>query len=114
MSIDFGGGSKFTVDVGQLDGLIAGLEQAKGKVLEIGRLARDTASMRQPPSEEDYSRNAIRQIIERTVDDKEGTHTRANKAYADALDTMVRKLKAVRDQYLGTEGGNQSTFKPGG
>ncbi|MCO1578795.1 hypothetical protein M8C13_23865 [Crossiella sp. SN42] len=114
MSIDFGGGSKFTVDVAQLDGLIKGLTEARVKVDAIGRLAASTRQMTSPPSEEDYSRGAIRQIIERTVDDRDGTHTRANQAYSDALDTMIQKLTAVRDQYAGTEGVNQNKLRPGG
>ncbi|MGW0523657.1 hypothetical protein [Crossiella sp. NPDC003009] len=114
MSIDFGGGSKFTVDVGQLDGLIRGLTEARNKVDDIGVLAASTADMTNPPSEEDYSRGAIRQIIERTISERDGTHTKANQAYSAALDTMITKLTAARDQYAGTEGVNQNKLKPGG
>ncbi|MGW0518341.1 hypothetical protein [Crossiella sp. NPDC003009] len=113
-TIDFGGGTKFTVDVAQLDNLIKGLTEAKTKVEEIGQLAAETTRMANPPSDEDYSRGAIRQIIERTTAERDGTHTKANQAYAAALDTMIQKLTAARDQYAGTEGANKNKLKPGG
>ncbi|GAA2803463.1 hypothetical protein GCM10010452_35190 [Crossiella cryophila] len=114
VSIDFGGGSKFTVDVAQLDNLIAGLKAVRTKIEEINTLAMETNVMANPPSEEDFSRGAVRQIIERTIQEKDGTHTLANRAYGEAVDTLVQKLTAARDQYAGTEGANQTNFKPKG
>ncbi|MCO1577802.1 hypothetical protein M8C13_18770 [Crossiella sp. SN42] len=113
-TIDFGGGAKFTVDVAQLDNLIKGLTEARDKVDAIDLMARETNRMANAPSEEQYSQNAIKQIIERTISDRDGTHTKANRAYHAALDTMIQKLKAARDQYAGTEGVNQNKLKPGG
>ncbi|WHT20490.1 hypothetical protein N8J89_05320 [Crossiella sp. CA-258035] len=111
MSIDFGGGSRFVVDVGQLDALINGLMEARDAIVKINADVKWTRQMAIPPSQDPYSPDGMEKIIERTLDMAPGTHSSANLAYRAAVQSMLDKLIAAKKQYASAEGVNRSIIK---
>ncbi|MGO1054579.1 hypothetical protein [Crossiella sp. CA198] len=111
MSIDFGGGDRFVVEVAQLDGLIRGLAEARDAIKKVNDDTKLTRQMAIAPSQDPYSPDAIQKIVERTVELTPGSHSSANLAYQAAVQSVLDKLIAAQRQYLGAEGVNQSTIK---
>ncbi|MGW0516968.1 hypothetical protein [Crossiella sp. NPDC003009] len=111
VSIDFGGGGRFVVAVGELDGLISGLTEARDAIEKIDADVKRSREAAIPPSKDPYSPEGIQKIIERTIESGPGTHTTANKAYRDAVQLVIEKLLAAKRQYAGTEGVNRSTVE---
>ncbi|MCO1580074.1 hypothetical protein M8C13_30405 [Crossiella sp. SN42] len=111
VAIDFGGGGRFLVEVSQIDGLISGLTEAREAIKKIDDDTKLTRQMAIPPSQDPFSPDGMKKIIERTVDLLPGSHSSANVAYREAVQSVLDKLIAVKKQYAATEGVNLSTVE---
>ncbi|MBB4675939.1 hypothetical protein [Crossiella cryophila] len=110
MSIDFGGGDRFVVEVAELDGLIRGLSEARDAIVKINRDVKRSLDMNISPSDDPYSPDAIQKIIECAVRPGPGGHSSANQVYQEAVQQMIDKLVAAKQQYERAEGANRSTL----
>ncbi|MCK2243987.1 MULTISPECIES: hypothetical protein [unclassified Crossiella] len=111
MSIDFGGDGRFVVEVAELDGLIRGLSEARDAIVKINRDVKRSLDVGIPPSEDPYSPDAMRKIIECAVKSGSGDHSSANQVYQEVVQQMIDKLAAAKQQYARAEGTNRSAVE---